>query len=240
VGYVIILAMQKLIYKKNITKLNQMKSKHLKNRSEYVKEHFAAFFNDRDNSETVFSQFGADTEEEAPESDLVDNSEVVVDEPQVNVATVSVTSEPKMDMGILDMNPSEVANQLPQNVTTGMLVPEPAICDPMSNNFAVKQDWCVIKCMTTNGIRIGLDKQSETECEVLAGNLSYNDAISKVEEVASQQGCPVFNDDMDEYVGRVSKAYIKKPIVSNTVSPTSYKPTPNSYGSSENSFKGAL
>jgi hypothetical protein len=212
-----------------------MKSKFLKDRKQYVKEHFAFFFNESgipstDNSENLVEEETEETEFGSEfESEYDSNS----DSFNVDIEVTNANDE-------LPSNVPNLLNQLPQNVTTDMLAPQPTICDPMNTNFTTRNEWCVIKCMTNNGIRVGLDKQSETECEVLAGNLSYNDAITKVEEVASQQGCPVFNDDMDEYVGRVSKAYIKKPVVSNTVSPSSYKPSPNSYGSSDNSFKGAL
>lgn len=104
--------------------------------------------------------------------------------------------------------------------------PKPAICDPMmpqidmpistgfnpSDNFNTmpKAEWCIIKCMTNNGERIGID-QNGTDCEVLCGGLHYDDATSKVEEFARRTSTPAFNNDCDIYLGKISKHFIKKP-----------------------------
>jgi hypothetical protein len=214
-----------------------MKNKYLKERKQYVTEHFATFFNDNgsDNTESLVDS----NDEEELETELVNADDVAVIGSGVGAEFEigSGVDKDTIEVGIsvthandeLPSNVPSIVNELPQVSNVDTFIPSP---NNSYNNM--KQGWAVIKCMTTNGIRVGLDKQNETDCEVLAGNLSYDDAVNKIEEIAMQQGVPAFNDDLDEYVGRVSKAYVKKPVVSNTISPTSYRPNIN------NTMGGAL
>jgi hypothetical protein len=191
-----------------------MKNKYLKDRSLYVKEHMSQF-GSIDNTESVFTI--------TPQEPVVIGhgigADFSVDDKDVHF-DMSISSQPE-------------------------ITPEPEVAvaayTPADNasGHSLKQEWAIVKVMTNNGVRVGIDKQCDTDCEVICGHLTYQDATVKVEETGKQCNIPVFNDDMDEYIGKVSKAYVKKPeSVSNTISPSSYKPNPANFNG--NPMGGAI
>ncbi len=102
------------------------------------------------------------------------------------------------------------------------ICPKPEVDLPVSTGFnpndnfstTPKADWCIIKCMTNNGERLGIDKQSDTDCEVVCSGLHYDDAVAKVEEFSRKCNCQAFDNDCDVYLGKMSKHFIKKPVKS--------------------------
>jgi hypothetical protein len=207
-----------------------MKNKYLKDRTVYVKEHMMQFGINNgtvDNSEVEIEDAVINAEEEeieTPEGDIEGSvigkgigAELEVGDNTIAVG-VAVAAKPEGDSTPETLLPA--AEQQPTAFTPSF-----------ETGHSYKQEWAIIKVMTNNGVRVGLDKQCETDCEVLCGNLSYQDAVLKVDEISKQSNIPAFNDDMDEYIGKVSKAYIKKPVAaSNTVSTTSYKPNSANMG----------
>jgi hypothetical protein len=227
-----------------------MKKQYLKDRTAYVKEHMSQFGSSNvDNTENAFN-FGskkeeeteeeteetpaaaaeAEAETETPEGEVIGKgvgAEFQVGDDTVAVG-VAVAAQSAADAEVAPIDALPAADQQPAGFTPSF-----------DTGHSYKQEWAIIKVMTNNGVRVGLDKQSETDCEVLCGNLSYQDAVLKVDEISKQSNIPAFNDDMDEYIGKVSKAYIKKPSTpSTTASVTSYKPNPANFGG--NSMGGAM
>lgn len=148
-----------------------------------------------DEIETESEKEDSDTEEVEPKEEV---DEVAIEETPASQTETSI----ELNISLGGMNSS---NDLP--TSTGF--------NP-SDNFSStpKAEWCVIKCMTNNGERLGIDKECDTDCEVLCGGLHYDDAVSKVEELSRKCDCQAFDNDNDIYLGKVSKYFIKKPIKS--------------------------
>lgn len=73
-----------------------------------------------------------------------------------------------------------------------------------------RPEWAITRVMTDNGERIAMEYQTETECEVIVGNLTYTEADTRSTEIANQLNLSAFNSETDKYLGRVSSKVVRK------------------------------
>lgn len=73
-----------------------------------------------------------------------------------------------------------------------------------------RPEWAITRVMTDNGERIAMEYQTETECEVIVGNLTYTEADARSTEIANQLNLSAFNSETDKYLGRVSSKVVRK------------------------------
>jgi hypothetical protein len=175
-----------------------MKSKHLKTFENYKLNYL---------NDNFFNEFGKEFEEE-------DNMDYIqdVDNQEANEVEVGIEVKDR-DSNVNDEDVNDEKSEIENKsdiLPTDM--PVSSGFNP-NDNFSTfpKAEWCIIKCMTNNGERLGIDKECETDCEVVCGGLHYDDAIAKVEEFARKCNCQAFDNECDIYLGKVSKHFIKKP-----------------------------
>ena len=88
-----------------------------------------------------------------------------------------------------------------------------------SNTTFKRAEWAVTRVMTANGERVAMEYQNTTECEVLVSNLNYADAEKASSEWAQKLNIPEYNNEVDDYIGRVSSKVVRKA----ENKPTSYR-----------------
>lgn len=111
----------------------------------------------------------------------------------------------------------EHAQTTDSNALTVVDVPQPQHFEPMSgagtdgaNTTFKRAEWAVTRVMTANGERIAMEYQNTTECEVLVSNLTYSDAENASSEWAQKLNIPEYNNEVDDYIGRVSSKVVRK------------------------------
>ena len=82
--------------------------------------------------------------------------------------------------------------------------------NPLGQTSFERPEWVVVRMMTDKGERVGMDKQGETDCEVLASNLSYADAERVSTEMAQKLELPEFNRTTDLYIGKISDKVVRR------------------------------
>ena len=85
------------------------------------------------------------------------------------------------------------------------------ISDSASTSSFKRPEWAVTRVMTNNGERVAMEYQNSTDCEVLADNLSYEEAEKQSTEFASKLSIPEYNNEMDQFIGKVSSKVVRRP-----------------------------
>lgn len=161
-------------------------------KSEYLKENLL------DEIEAVVETEDEDIEDS--EDEELETSEEVVDTEEVVETEDENTEDDTTDVVTgIDISPVAPSNGFSPS-------------DNFSNQ--PKAEWCIIKCMSNNGERVGIAQETDNDCEVLCSGLHYDDAICKVEDFARKCCIPCFDNECDVFIGKVSKHFIKKPVKS--------------------------
>jgi hypothetical protein len=106
----------------------------------------------------------------------------------------------------------EVCDQAPVAVTGGYQKP----ADNFGASSFKRPEWCVVKCMTDNGIRIGVDLSSETDAEIVKCDMSYEEALACADKCSQECDIPLFDSVNDKYLGKIASAVIKRDKPSGT------------------------
>lgn len=190
-----------------------MKSKYLKTYENYK----TGYLND--------NKFFNESEEENTENGENTEDKVETDVEEVETESENTEDSVEIEVKVKTGDASEQSEETDSSASASGVIAicsKPEIDMPISTGFnpsdnfstTAKAEWCIIKCMTNNGERLGIDKQSETDCEIVCGGLHYEDAVTKVEEFTRKCNCQAFDNDCDVYLGKISKYFIKKPVKS--------------------------
>ena len=73
-----------------------------------------------------------------------------------------------------------------------------------------RPEWVVTRVMTDRGERVAMEKQHETDAEILVGNLSYEAALQASTDMSQKLEIPEYDNATDKYIGKVSSKVVRK------------------------------
>lgn len=162
-------------------------------------------------NETSFSN--EEEEETSSANEEETNEETNEEEEEASFGENELTGDNEM----LDTDDDQIDDEIQQD---GVTEQTPDTFNP--NVSMTPQDWSIVKFMTDGGMRLGMDYSNEIDqnVEIVAGNLDFQSCCDQLDSLSSELGIAQHDNSIENYLGGLSKAMIKKPNTGDTT--TSY------------------